>query len=577
MRTLSRWLAFLACGGMLIGPAARFSEADPPAGASITPSAEKAAEHLDLAFIPAEAVAAIVVHPQGVLTGPDAEWLPVEVITAQGIKEFGVDPLKIREAVVLFASPTHGTEPDVAAIIYFSEPYSSTAVTSKLPPDLGNTIDGKTVLALLTPRPAWLHMPDDKTIVVGTAPLMQKMLTAKDADSPLIGLLKKVDVSSHLTAVFSIDAVRPLMKQATAAAPSVPPPFQDFLKLPDLLSAILVKVNVGERFKASLTLRGRDDAAAEEVEKLVNQGLAIGRQAVMAQIATMPRGQNDPVQEAGMKYMTRITDKMFGSVKLVHKGQNVSISVETESSFATIGVLAGMFLTGVRESRSAAVEEARLTDEREMVRAREARLAAERNPTTNKMRQIGLALHNYLSEHRTFPARAIFDKQGKPLLSWRVQILPMLEQNNLFQQFHLDEPWDSEHNKPLVAKMPAVFHDPRRPHDGTTTFLAVVGKGLAFEGDKPIKITDFFDGTSDTVLLVQANDERAVPWTKPDDLEVGLAKPKAGLGDAEPNGFAALFADGSVRTISKSIDAKVLKALFTRAGGEAINFEDLNR
>jgi hypothetical protein len=201
-------------------------------------------ERLDLAYIPAEAVSVIVAHPQAVLTGPDAEWIPVEVITAQGMKEAGFDPLEVKEAVVLFAPPTRGTEPDIAAVLRFSEAYSKASVTSKLVgPE--KTIDGKSVVVLPGPRETWLYLPDDKTIVIGMAPLVGKMLTVKEADSPLISLLKTVDVASHVTAVFSVEAVRPIMKQAVAAAPPVPPPFQGFLKLPDLLSAILLRVNVG--------------------------------------------------------------------------------------------------------------------------------------------------------------------------------------------------------------------------------------------------------------------------------------------------------------------------------------------
>jgi type II secretory pathway pseudopilin PulG len=554
MRTLPRWMAAWACLGIFIGPTSRVRASDSPPTSRAAPTST-AAEQLDLTYFPAEAVSVIVAHPQAVLTGPDAEWIPVEVITAQGMKEWGFDPLKVREAVVLFAPPTQGTDPDFAAILRFSEAYSKAAVTAKLV-GIEKNIDGKAVVesTLSGPRAIWLHLPDDKTILIGTPPLVGKMLVAKAAESPLIELLKEVDVSGQLTAVFSIDAVRPIMKQAVATPPPVPPQFQGFLKLPDLLSALLLRVNIGERFQASLTLRGRDDASAEEVERLAKQGLAMIRQLIQAQIASMPRGSNDPVQEAGMKYLTRITDKLFSNVKLARKGENVSISVDTGSSIATIGVLAGLTVPAVGKARS----------------------AAERNSTMNKMRQIGLALMNFESGHRHFPARAIFDKNGKPLLSWRVQILPMVEENNLFQQFHLDEPWDSEHNKSLIAKMPFVFQDPRRPSDGTTTFLAPVGKGLAFEGDKPTKLSDFTDGTSKTILLVQVNDDHAVPWTKPDDLEVDLAKPMDGLGDAEPNGFIAIFADIHTLLISKMIKPSVLSALFTRNGGELIDDNDLN-
>ena len=85
--------------------------------------------------------------------------------------------------------------------------------------------------------------------------------------------------------------------------------------------------------------------------------------------------------------------------------------------------------------------------------------------STNKMKQIGLAMHNFHDSHRRFPARAERIGKGNPLLSWRVHILPLVGQVKLYKQFHFDEPWDSPHNKKLIEKMPAVFrsHPPARP------------------------------------------------------------------------------------------------------------------
>jgi hypothetical protein len=202
MRTLPRWMAAWACLGILVGSACQGWAADSPAAPPAAPTSA-AAEHLDLTYFPAEAVSVIVAHPQSVLTGPDAEWIPVEVITAQGMKEWGFDPLKVQEAVVLFAPPTQGTDPDFAAILRFSEAYSKAAVTAKLV-GIEKTIDGKAVVesTLLGPRAIWLHLPDDKTILIGTAPLVGKMLVAKDVKSPLVDLLKKVDVSGQLTLCF---------------------------------------------------------------------------------------------------------------------------------------------------------------------------------------------------------------------------------------------------------------------------------------------------------------------------------------------------------------------------------------
>ncbi|HKD36766.1 MAG TPA: hypothetical protein VKB78_08190, partial [Pirellulales bacterium] len=134
------------------------------------------AKRVDLAFIPPQAVAAIVLHPRAVLTGHDSEWLPTEVITAAGMKQAGVDPVMIDEAVVLFASPTKGTEPDFAAILRFAQPYSEAAVTAKL---VGREkqVGGKTVVDLGGPQNMLLFLPDAKTIIVGAGPLVEKMLT----------------------------------------------------------------------------------------------------------------------------------------------------------------------------------------------------------------------------------------------------------------------------------------------------------------------------------------------------------------------------------------------------------------
>jgi hypothetical protein len=556
MTRFQRSMATWACLGMLIGPTMQ-SLADEPAGSVPRAAGGRAADvkHLDLSYIPAQAVASIVVHPRAVLTGPDSEWLPTEVITAAGMKEAGVDPVKIQEAVVLFASPNRGTEPHVAAIFRFSEPYSKAAVTARL---VGREkeVDGKPVVELAGPQAMLLHLADEKTIVIGTGPLVEKMLAAgeKGADSPLLRLLQKVDVSSHLTTVFSIDAVRPIMKQAMAGAPPVPPPVQDFLKLPDLLSAIVLRVNVGEKFRANLTLQAADEAAGKETERIVKDGLAMLRQVVLGQVVAQLAGSNDSVQQAGGKYMTRIINKMFDQLKPARIGQNVTLSVESNSSIATMGILAGLLLPAVQAARG----------------------AARRVQSQNNIRQIGLALLNFEASHQHFPARAIFDKQGKPLLSWRVQILPFLEEDALFRQFHLDEPWDSDHNKALLAHMPPIFQDPHRPPGTTTNYLAVVGKGLAFEGDTPLKIQQFTDGTSNTLLVVQANDDRAVPWTKPDDLEVDLTKPLDGLGEAEPTGFSAVFADGHVMLLSKSISAETLRRLFGRADGQTVDQNELN-
>ncbi|HBI44142.1 MAG TPA: hypothetical protein DDY78_15010, partial [Planctomycetales bacterium] len=72
--------------------------------------------------------------------------------------------------------------------------------------------------------------------------------------------------------------------------------------------------------------------------------------------------------------------------------------------------------------------------------------ASERTKSSNNMTQLGLAAFNYLDKYGAFPPAYTADKDGKRLLSWRVHVLPFLEQDKLYKEFHLDEPWDSDHN-----------------------------------------------------------------------------------------------------------------------------------
>ncbi len=200
-----------------------------------------------------------------------------------------------------------------------------------------------------------------------------------------------------------------------------------------------------------------------------------------------------------------------------------------------------------------------------------AREAARRAQCVNNIKQIMLAMHNYHSANNSFP-RDITDKNGKPLLSWRVAILPYVEQGVLFDKFKLDEPWDSPHNKELLKYMPLVYQCPSRANvqPFTTTYRGFVGTGALFETGRDIGIADITDGTSNTIAVVEAKD--VVAWTKPDDLPFdGQANRSLhGAGSSHPGGFNCGMADGSVRFIKISINPTTLRALITRGGGEII-------
>ncbi len=203
-----------------------------------------------------------------------------------------------------------------------------------------------------------------------------------------------------------------------------------------------------------------------------------------------------------------------------------------------------------------------------------AREAARRAQCTNNLKQIGLAMHNHHDVQDGFPALAIVDKTGKPLLSWRVAILPYIEQQALYNKFKLDEPWDSPNNKELLQYMPQTYACPSllpASGPGMTTYRAFSGKGTLLEPDRLTRMNEVLDGTSNTLMVVESTD--AVPWTKPDDIPFDDA-PQArvlGPGSSHPGGFNALMTDGALRFIKSSVSPQVLRALVTKAGGEVIS------
>ncbi|MHC4875436.1 MAG: DUF1559 family PulG-like putative transporter [Planctomycetota bacterium] len=145
------------------------------------------------------------------------------------------------------------------------------------------------------------------------------------------------------------------------------------------------------------------------------------------------------------------------------------------------------------------------------------------------LKQIGLAFHNYHERHGHLPEAASRDRDGNPLLSWRVQLLPYLgdEAERLHGEFNLDEPWDSPHNRQLVGRMPDVYSSPMKaplPH-GQTCYMVVRGDNTLFpfyvkdrNDFRTRSFADIYQGLPNIILAVEVDHDVAVPWSKPIDL-----------------------------------------------------------
>jgi hypothetical protein len=211
--------------------------------------------------------------------------------------------------------------------------------------------------------------------------------------------------------------------------------------------------------------------------------------------------------------------------------------------------------------------------------------ARDRVEDTKNLRIMALAMHNFHDANGAFPRAAAFrSRDGKPLLSWRVALLPYIEHQGLYNTFKFDEPWDGPNNIRMLSMMPKWYLQPGQANDGSgmTYYQVFVGPGTVFDDSslpkKPlriggwpepgIRITDITDGTSNTILIAEG--KNAVPWTKPEDLPFNPNGPLPALGGRFTQRYNVALADGSFRVIDRNFSEDMLKAMITRNGGEVV-------
>jgi hypothetical protein len=205
-----------------------------------------------------------------------------------------------------------------------------------------------------------------------------------------------------------------------------------------------------------------------------------------------------------------------------------------------------------------------------------ARQAALANVSRNNLKQIALALHNYHDTYNTFPPAVKLGKDGKTPHSWRVAILPYIEEQALYNQYKFDEPWDSENNKKVAATIPAVYRSPTATNGSNCTSYVVLthANGIfnATPAAKGTKMAQVTDGTSNTVAIVEANAE--IPWTKPEDIAIVDGQPLPQLGMPGAATITVALCDGSVQQLTSKLTDEFRK-LITMGDGNTVDVDSL--
>jgi hypothetical protein len=504
------------------------------------------------AYVPPTAIVSARLNVSKILESSVLEMAPTEVADAWMQETFGLPLASLREIKVIAGMPSGPREPPFGAVIRLDRDFNPSEIDREHFPiaeekQLG---DRRVFVFEGGGQPMWLHMADPRTVIV-TAPLMfDAMLGAPEGDGPLAELIESNPIGD--AAVQVIAAVEPARSMFIGAAQQfggqLPPPLGGLTAAPELVDALVLTATMGRQTQFQLAILTGSAADAKRLEKAIVDAIAFGKQMAQMQMQNQIRGEG-AVVDAQRAYATRMSDMITDMLTPKQKGDRVIVEVKTGGSVATAGVLVGLLLPAVQAARE----------------------AARRTQAANNLKQIGLAFHNYHAAYKKWPSN-IVDDDGEPLLSWRVQILPFLEQQALYEQFHLDEPWDSEHNLKLSEMVLPVYTDPSAiTLPGYTVFQACIGEGLAFDPQDDSAIRDMTDGTSNTIMVVETDSSVAVPWSAPDDVELDLDDrllPK--MGHSHQGGFQVLLGDGAVRFITHTIDQDLFRALLTRSGGEAV-------
>lgn len=187
------------------------------------------------------------------------------------------------------------------------------------------------------------------------------------------------------------------------------------------------------------------------------------------------------------------------------------------------------------------------------------------------MQAIVIALHSHEATNRRLPPAVVADSSGKPLLSWRVTLLPFIEEGALYQEFKLNEPWDSPHNLALVPRMPKIYLSPysKVGGEGKTTYQAIKAPGSVLYSPERLDLSNIRDGASNTAIIVEMADEKAVIWTKPEDAALDQ-KPLEGVHFTTGKVFLLGMADGYVAQVPVDTAAETLRCLYDHKDGKPV-------
>lgn len=505
-------------------------------------------------YLPEDSSLLIYVDVPAIRANSDLKLIPWEVLSVTGKESLGFDPLLITQAwgAVSFADPR---QPGLGIRLQTSKEVDIADLNAQIFDEVRTSekSPGTKVRRLFSGEMSAVQTKNE--YFFGTESALRPMMAGKTTPHPLATALAKDP--GMLKVSVSISTLRPLILQAIDESreelnETLATNLKEMAETADYVS---MRIESDKLSRIYVHVGAKDAAGLEKlsglIQKLQTQGIDALEQIIREEVQNGNVSEN--LRVAWDKYCSRLRTLIQNASKPEIKDGRLTVVFDQTSAAPATAVGIAFLLPAVQAARE----------------------AARRMQSTNNLKQHALAFHNYESAYAKMPDRFSTDDDDKPLLSWRVHMLPYYGEQQLYSEFHLDEPWDSEHNSKLIEKIPAYFRDPRsKAPAGHTTYVAPYGgeEETATIWDlEEGRFANVTDGLSNTILFISVPDSASVPWTKPDDIdisEVDLPKLLSEFRDV----FEVAMADGSVRSVAKLIDEETLNALLSCAGGEVVDF-----
>ncbi|MCH2611859.1 MAG: DUF1559 domain-containing protein, partial [Pirellulales bacterium] len=365
------------------------------------------------------------------------------------------------------------------------------------------------------------------------------------APGALAKRMQAVESNKAATAIVHPEIVDPSLFQNLAALDPDLAEVGPALQTINLLRGVPLTLGLSESLSLDLHIETNNEKSAQQLFALTLNGKNTLGQLLSVQ-ALAGNAQNTGVPQellnAGLK--------LLQSMKIGYQQNNVGLQVTVSNEImAMLQDAVGVAQSGARGAQS-----------------------------QNNLKQIGLAVLNYSDTYDQYPngesPNVQYDDNGKPLLSWRVHILPFIEEDALYRRFKLDEPWNSPHNLSLAEAIPRMYQHPAYPElANKTVYLATVAEEDQLKsafGNWLTRPRDITDGEAQTVMFAEVAPIKARFWTQPDDVEINLSDVPGSLGFGPKDEINLLFCDGRIQEVPSDLMAATWRSLILRNDGQPI-------